>query len=132
MGLDVMSCLYCFLFSAISSVMFNYLPLYLTPSLLWPTYWPPTSSSMSLLSMLFSSLPFTSPNHLYLIFLNLCSRFSTPHLLLTSSSDLFISNPVFLFISTNFQPANCNSITVNYLIFQRCKQMAREFAVMNR
>ena len=46
---------------------------------------PSTSSSIALLSMLFSSLRFTLPNHLNLIFLNLCSRFFTPYLLLTSS-----------------------------------------------
>ena len=57
---------------------------YLTPGLLWPTYWPSTFH-LHLLSMLLSSLCFTWPNHLNLVFLNLCSRFSTPHLLLTSS-----------------------------------------------
>ena len=46
---------------------------------------PSTSSSIALLSMLFSFLCFTWHNHLNVIFLNLCSRFSTPHHLLTSS-----------------------------------------------
>ena len=46
---------------------------------------PHTSCCNDLLSMLFSSLRFTWWNHLNLIFLNPCSRFSTPHLLLTSS-----------------------------------------------
>ena len=44
---------------------------------------PSTYSSTTLLTMLFSSLRFTWPNHLNHIFLNLCSGFSTPHLLLT-------------------------------------------------
>mgnify|MGYP001793169415 CR=1 FL=1 len=85
-----MSCLHCFLSSAISSVMFSFFMSSSTTLLQvffgLPTgLLPSTSSSIALLSMLFSSLRFTRPNHLNLVFLNLCSRFSTPHLLLTSS-----------------------------------------------
>ena len=85
-----MSCLQFFLSSVISSVMFNFLMSSSTTLLQvffgLPTgYLPSTSSSIALLSMLFSSLCFTWSNHLNLVFLNLCSRFSTPHLLLTFS-----------------------------------------------
>ena len=84
-----MSCLHCFLSSAIYSVMFNFFISSSTTLLqvffVLPTgFLPSTSSSITLLSMLFSSLRFTWPNHLNLIFLNLSSRFSTLHLLLTS------------------------------------------------
>ena len=46
-----------------------------------PTGLPFTSSSIALLSMLFSYLRFTWPNHLNLVFYNLCSRFFIPHFL---------------------------------------------------
>ena len=46
---------------------------------------PSTSSSITLLGMLFSSQHFTWPNHLNPFFLNPYSMFSSPHLLLTSS-----------------------------------------------
>ena len=60
---------------------------YLTPGLhgLPTGLLPFTSSFIALLSMLFSSLSFTWPSHLNLIFLHLCSRFSIPNLFLTSS-----------------------------------------------
>ena len=88
-----MSCLQCFLSSTISFVMFNFFMSFSTTLLQvffgLPTgLLPSTSSSITLLSMVFSSLRFTWSNHLNLIFLNLCSRFSTPHLFLASSLEI--------------------------------------------
>ena len=86
-----MTCFHCFLSAAISSVMFNFSMMSSSTTLLQVFFdlsigfLPSTSSSIALLSMLFSSLHFTWPNHLNLVFLNLCSRFSAPHVLLTSS-----------------------------------------------
>ena len=97
-----MSCLHYFLSSAISSVMFSFIVSSSTTLLQvffgLPTgLLPSTSHSITLLSILFSSLHFTWPNHLNLIFHSLCSRFSTPHLLLTSS--LVISCPAVLLLT---------------------------------
>ena len=74
--------LWCLAFSCLLPLPYSRSSLaYLSTGLL-----PSTSSSIALLSMLFSFPSFTWPNYdLNLIFLNLCSRFSTPHLLLTSS-----------------------------------------------
>ena len=90
-----MSYLHCLLSAAISSMMSNVLMSSSTTLLLvffglstgMASYVPSTSSSIALLSMLFSSHLLTSPNHLDLglFFHNLCSRFFTPYLLLTSS-----------------------------------------------
>ena len=85
-----MSHLNCWLSSAISSMMSNFLVYYST-TLLHVFLGLPiglltsTSSSIALLSMLFSSLHFPWWNHFKLIFFNLHSKFSTPHLLLSSS-----------------------------------------------
>ena len=82
----VMSCLHCFLSSAVSSAMFNFLMTSST-TLLKVFFVLPTgllcssSISIALVSMLFSSLHFMWPNHLNLISLNLYSRVSTSHLL---------------------------------------------------
>ena len=106
-----MSCLHCFLSSAIFSVMFNFLKSSNTTLLRvffgLPTgLLPSTSSSIALLSMLFSSLSFIRPNHLNLAFLYLCSRFSTPHLLLTSSKVILSYHLLLTCIST-FYSNNC-------------------------
>ena len=56
---------------------------------------PSTSSSITLLSMLFSLIPtfyMTKPSQHH--FLNLCSRLTTPHLLLNSSFVILSSNPM--------------------------------------
>ena len=71
----------CFAFSCMSSSTILHQVFLVPPTGLLLS----TSSSIALLSMLFSSLRFTWSNHLNLVFLNLCSRFSTPRLLLTSS-----------------------------------------------
>ena len=84
-----MSCLHCFLSFAISSVMFNFLMssptsffqvLFSLPTGILPS----TSSSIALLSLLSSAQRFTWQNRLNLVFLNLSSKFSTPHLFVTS------------------------------------------------
>ena len=77
-----MSCLHCFLSYATSSVMFNFLMSSSRSSLVYllAFYLTFLALDIVLLSMLFSSLRFTRPNHLNLIFLNLCSRFSILHL----------------------------------------------------
>ena len=73
---------------AISSVMFSFLISSSTTLLQVffgvPAGLPSTSSSIALLSMIFSPT-FYIPSHLNLAFLNLSSRFSTPNLLLTFS-----------------------------------------------
>ena len=63
--------------------------------------------------MLFSSLRFTWPKHLNLIFLNLCSRFSTPPLLLTSSL-------VILSCHLNLENLIFNKYFVLFLIYCSC------------
>ena len=77
-----------FLSSAISSMMLNFLMNVLTPGLLWPTYWPCTFHLQLHRSPKYTILipPFymTSPSQPYFP-IYLCSRFSNPHLLLTSS-----------------------------------------------
>ena len=118
-----MSCLHCFLSSAISSVMFNLLMSSSTTSLQvffgLPTgFLLSTSSSITLLSMLFSSLCFTWPNHLGLVFLNLYSRFSTPNLPLTFSLVILSSHFTFytyLYVLWSLLASSPSSLHVSYL-----------------
>ena len=87
---------HCCLSSAISSVMFNFFMSSSTTLLqvffgLSTGLLPSISSSIALLNKLFSSLHFTWPNYLNLVFLNLCSRYKRP----TNLSGIIIISTAF-------------------------------------